>query len=80
MDIAEIDQLVRWMEEAGIASLSIGGPEHGLKITLETAAIAGQPATIVTVPGLQYAVSGNASMIAARLARDGYQPVVARHP
>jgi acetyl-CoA carboxylase biotin carboxyl carrier protein len=35
MEIAEIEQLVRWLEEAGLDSIEIEGPSHGLRLRLQ---------------------------------------------
>lgn len=34
MEIADIEQLVAWLEEAGLDSIEIQGPEFGLRLTL----------------------------------------------
>jgi acetyl-CoA carboxylase biotin carboxyl carrier protein len=50
MEIAEIEQLVRWLEEADLDSIEIEGPEHGLRLRLERnagAAPAGEQSAVL---------------------------------
>ncbi|SFH99556.1 Biotin carboxyl carrier protein [Bosea sp. OK403] len=49
MEIAEIEQLLRWLEEAGLDSIEIEGPEHGLRLRLQRdagSAEAGEPSAV----------------------------------
>jgi acetyl-CoA carboxylase biotin carboxyl carrier protein len=53
MEIAQIEQLVRWLEEAGLDSIEIEGPEHGLRLRLQRdagSAEAGEPSANLEPP------------------------------
>ncbi|MDR6871754.1 acetyl-CoA carboxylase biotin carboxyl carrier protein [Bosea sp. BE125] len=53
MEIAEIEQLVRWLEEADLDSIEIDGPSHGLRLRLQReagSAAADEPSAVLEPP------------------------------
>ncbi len=69
MEIAEIEQLVRWLEEAGLDSIEIEGPEHGLRLRLQHeagSAAAGEPSAAEPAAFLEPSQDNTADIVTAR--------------
>jgi acetyl-CoA carboxylase biotin carboxyl carrier protein len=57
MEAAEIEQVARWLEEAGIAVLDITGPARSIRITMDGAGTADLPSPAVSAGGSRAVVA-----------------------